>query len=200
MDGSPCLLRQDLLCLHPYFFVANLFAENDLVCGRSHHGFGSSVMLFTSRKPRLLLMLAILAAASGCSKSVPVAEVNGVIKMDGKPMPYIKIMFMPDSVKKTLGPISSGLSDDQGRFKLTCEDGRQGAVIGWHKVVVFEGPPNFNRAPRKGRRDDDEVVKKVTKPKAKGPPVPYRYTSSGTTPLSQEVKENKNDLEILLTH
>jgi hypothetical protein len=157
-------------------------------------------MFSTIPKPRLLLLLTILTAAAGCSKGVPVAEVNGVIKMDGKPMPFVKIMFMPDPGKKTLGPISSGVSDDQGRFKLTCEDEREGAVIGWHKVVVFEGPPNLNRTPRTGRRDDDEVVKKAPKAKAKGPHVPDRYTSSGKTPLSQEVKENKNELEIVLTH
>src|SRR4051794_33074290 len=86
--------------------------------------------------------------ASGCNKGVPVAEVSGIVKMDGKPVPNVKIMFMPDPQKGTAGPFSAGLSDDEGHFKLTCEDERSGAVVGWHKVVLLNSGENLYRTPR----------------------------------------------------
>jgi hypothetical protein len=155
-------------------------------------------MLGAISKPQVPLILAAFLTAAGCSKGPAVAEVVGLVTLDGKPMPNVKIMFMPDPGKGTVGPISSGFSDDQGRYTLTCEDERAGAVVGWHKVVVFDSNQNLYRTPRNGRRDDDEVVK-VTKPKATGRKVPDRYTSSGKTPLDLEVNATKNELEIPLT-
>lgn len=156
-------------------------------------------MRFAFRKYRFISILVALVTAAGCSKEVPVADVHGVIKMDGKPMPHTKVMFMPDPQKGTVGPISAGLTDDEGRFTLTCEDSRSGAVVGWHKVVVLEGSVNLYRTPRNGRRDDDEPVPKA-KPRKAGPKVPEKYTTAGKTPLEMEVKQTKNDLEIALTH
>ena len=149
----------------------------------------------------LLLCSAFLAVLSvaGCNKAVPVAEVSGIVKMDGKPVPNVKIMFMPDPQKGTAGPFSAGLSDDEGHFKLTCEDERSGAVVGWHKVVLLNSGENLYRTPRHGRRDDDEPVPKAPKAKKTGPKVPEKYTTAGKTPLEMEVKPTKNDLELLLS-
>ncbi len=155
-------------------------------------------MLHAIRKSRLLLIFTALLLAAGCSKGPPVAEVVGVVKFDGKPLPNVKIMFAPNPQRGTVGPISAGLTDDQGRFKLTCEDEREGAVVGWHKVVIIESGQSLYRSPRNGRRDDDEVVK-VTKTKPKGPHVPDKYRTIAKTPIDQEVKDSKNDLEITLT-
>jgi hypothetical protein len=148
--------------------------------------------------PQFILILAALTPLAGCSRGPVVAEVVGIVKLDGKPVPNVKIMFMPDPVKGTVGPISAGLTDDEGHFKLKCEDERDGAVVGWHRVVVFDGNQNLYRTPRNGRRDDDAPVVKQ-KPRAQGPHVPDKYSTSAKTPLELEVKDTKNNLEIPLT-
>jgi hypothetical protein len=155
-------------------------------------------MLGANRTPRLVCYFAVVLAAAGCNRGPQVAEVAGTIKLDGKPMTNVKVMFMPDPQKGTVGPISAGLTDDQGHFNLTCEDERPGAVVGWHKVVLFDSDQNLYRTPRHGRRDDDEPVAKV-KPRPKGPHVPDKYSAAGKTPLDMEVKATKNELEITLT-
>ncbi len=159
---------------------------------------GGGAMFHKIRKPRLVLICSALLLSVGCNKGPAVAEVVGIVKFDGKPLPNVKIMFAPNPQKGTVGPISAGLTDDQGRFKLTCEDEREGAVVGWHKVVIIESGQNLYRTPRNGRRDDDEVVK-VVKVKPKGPHVPDKYHTIAKTPLEEEVKDSKNDLEITLT-
>jgi len=148
---------------------------------------------------KLLLFLGILLIGSGCNRGVPVADVNGVIKMDGKPVPHVRIMFLPDPQHGTTGPFSAGLSDDEGRFKLTCEDEREGAVVGWHRVVLMNSGENLYRTPRHGRREEDEPVPKAPKAKKAGPKVPEKYGTAAKTPLEMEVKATKNDLELVLT-
>ena len=165
--------------------------------GEADVEFGGGGMLLMNFKPRVFIILAVLATIAGCAKQIPVAEVTGIVKLDGKPIPNVRIMFMPDPKKGTVGPISSGLSDDQGRYKLTCEDEREGAVIGWHKILVYNTGQNLFKTPRNGRRDDDAPAEKV-KPKPPGPKVPEKYTASGKTPLDLEVVAGKNELEIPL--
>ena len=144
------------------------------------------------------LILAGLTSLVGCNRGPAIAEVVGIVKLDGKPMPNVKIMFMPDPQKGTVGPISAAVTDDEGHFKLTCEDQRDGAVVGWHKVAIFDGSQNLYRTPRNGRRDDDAPVAKP-KPRPKGPHVPDKYASAAKSPLELEVKDTKNNLEIPLT-
>jgi hypothetical protein len=153
-----------------------------------------------SWKARYCLILFGISTLVGCSKGPTIAEVEGTLKLDGKPVPNVRIMFMPDPQKGTVGAISCGFSDEQGHFTLTYEDERPGAVVGWHKVVLLNGSINLYRTPRNGRRDDDDPVLKI-KPKAKtGPKVPEKYATAAKTPMEMEVKPTKNALELLLTH
>src|SRR5262245_22615782 len=77
---------------------------------------------------------------SACSSRPPFAEVSGVVLLDGKPMPDAIVQFLPDPDKNTEGPTSSGKTDEEGRFHLMSEDkyGRDGAVVGFHRVVVWD--------------------------------------------------------------
>lgn len=142
-----------------------------------------------------LLSMLVLAGLGGCSKGpVPVAEVEGIVTLDNKPLPEVRIMFFPDSLKEnaTSGPFSVGVSDDKGHYALKCEDGRAGAVIGSHKVAINDPRVVI---PRAGRNDD--VIAKV---KIIASRVPDRYTLAATTPLSKEVKAGgKQDIPIELT-
>lgn len=143
-----------------------------------------------------LLSMLVLAGLGGCSKGpVPVAEVEGFITLDNKPLPDVRIAFYPDALKEngTEGPFSMGRSDDKGHYVLQCQDGRAGAVIGTHKVAINDPRVVI---PRSGRGNDDAIAKvKIVASR-----VPDRYTLAATTPLSKEVKAGaKQDIALELT-
>jgi hypothetical protein len=151
-----------------------------------------------------LFALIALGAAAGCgASSVPVAPVAGVVTLGGKPLGHVRVQFLPDANQKTVGPASGGATDDQGRFKLTCADGRTGAVVGWHKVVINDMRVRLPRTPRHGAGTDDNVKTGnaddvVQKQVYQGPRVPDQYTTSGRTPLSIEVKPEKQEIPVEL--
>jgi hypothetical protein len=81
-----------------------------------------------------LLACAVALAAAGCHRSgLNLADVEGVVTLDGAPVGEAAVMFMP--VDSKLGPSASGVTDDQGRFTLTTAN-REGAVIGEHRVAI----------------------------------------------------------------
>jgi hypothetical protein len=64
-------------------------------------------------------------------------RVAGQVLLDGQPLTNGVINFVPD-----YGRGSTSLLDEQGRFALTCLDGRDGAVLGMHSIEIApDGPP-----------------------------------------------------------
>jgi hypothetical protein len=144
-------------------------------------------------KAHILCGLAVLWLAGGCGSGYRVAEVEGVVKSAGKPVPHLRIQFMPDPEKGTNGPTSSGTTDEEGRFTLVCADKRAGAVVGWHRVVITDlGVRTFKTV-----KDDDGKAAAKGKPQANR--VPDKYTSVAQTPLHVEVKSEKQEMAFDLT-
>jgi hypothetical protein len=130
------------------------------------------------------ISLGILAAVGCGGKPYQVALVDGVVIIRGQPGSKIRVQFIPDIDKSTNGPASSAITDEQGRFTLELkEDGgasaRPGAVVGHHRVVL----------------SDLQLAASAT-----GQGVPIRlkpeYSLPGSTPLKQEVKPEKQTIEI----
>ena len=125
------------------------------------------------------LLIALSLTATSCDSKPRVVPVSGVVKLDGAPMPDAQVEFLPDPDRGTIGPRSTAKTDTEGRFRLTCDDQRDGAVVGFHRVIVQDTrtfPPPRNRA-------------------AQGPPpvmpparLHERYESAAKTPLKQGVK------------
>jgi hypothetical protein len=142
-------------------------------------------------KAHTLCALAALWTTAGCSSRLPVAEVEGVVKLGDKPLPHVRIQFMPDPEKGMTGPISSAATDDQGRFKMVCIDGRPGAIVGWHRVVINDMGVRTYKTPREGRLEEDN---KKEKQKAQPNRVPDKFTTAAHTPLIKEVKAEKQEM------
>jgi hypothetical protein len=124
----------------------------------------------------------------GCGSGYRVGEVEGVVKAGGKPVPHLRVQFMPDPEKGTKGPISTGTTDEEGCFSLVCADKRPGAVVGWHRVVITDlGVRTFKTV-----KDDDGKAGPKGKPQAAH--VPDKYTSVAQTPLNVEVKPEKQEM------
>jgi hypothetical protein len=84
----------------------------------------SGKAFLTQAVPLLLFLLA------GCGGS-NVVPVTGTLTYKGEPVKNAYIDFVPAN-----GRPSWGETDEQGRFKLNYERGRDGALIGKHKVWV----------------------------------------------------------------
>jgi hypothetical protein len=91
----------------------------------------------TARRLSRFALLGLLLSA-GCGKSVAVAEVEGTLTCKGAPLENVLVEFVPDEERGTTGPRSSGVTDAAGHFVLRCADGRVGAVVGRHRVVLAQ--------------------------------------------------------------
>src|SRR5262245_63437214 len=98
----------------------------------------------------LVLMPAVAGCLAGCSRGPQLAEVEGTLKLRGKPLPGVMVCFIPDAEAGTPGPRSTGWTDEQGRYRLTCDKPYQpGAVVGKHRVIVLD-PEVFGDTPGGG--------------------------------------------------
>ena len=103
----------------------------------------------TGRLVRFAAAAALLALA-GCGKSPPqFTDVSGVVLLDGQPLPKARVEFVPQLSGFGAEMVSSGITDDQGRFTLARGNGGPpGAAVGTHRVMVSELPtPGEYRSP-----------------------------------------------------
>lgn len=82
----------------------------------------------------LTLAVGIFAMA-GCGGNPNLAEVSGLITLDGKPLPKAIITFTPNSG----GATSYGKSDESGRYRMMFAEGEPGAWVGASRVTIRTG-------------------------------------------------------------
>jgi hypothetical protein len=142
--------------------------------------------MFTLRYSLLLTSLIVL---SGCSRGPNLVEVEGALKLRGKPLPGVMVCFVPDAEAGTPGPRSTGWTDEKGYYRLMCDKPYQpGAVEGKHRVIVldpeaFDGPPGTVGVP------GPEVA--MTPPKGRKPKqmqFALKYLMPSETPLRVDVQ------------
>jgi hypothetical protein len=125
------------------------------------------------------LALALLLAG-GCRPGWKYNEqVEGTVKLDGAPIPNALVRFVPDD-PTTQAPASSGYTDDKGHFTLACENGKPGAVLAKHNVMVLAG--------RGG--DEAAATRRVN--------IPWAYGNPVATPLQVEVTADKHSYDLAL--
>ncbi len=119
---------------------------------------------------RSALAILLLAAAAGCGggNTISTAPVSGVVTLNGAPLANASISFQPIASGNP-GPPSSDQTDDEGNFTLHFADGKEGAVIGKHKVLIS----TRKMAPSAPNSDSEVEVEKELVPKSylESPPV-----------------------------
>jgi hypothetical protein len=146
--------------------------------------------MLTSFRARFSVMLlglgCFILAGCGAPKPPPFAEkVEGTLMMGKIPLVNVRVQFVPQDTSRGQLTISSATTDEKGFFSLKRDDnGKPGAVIGKHKVVLIAGRPAGS-----GSRDDDAG----SRPIVAAPPIPPSYANVGLTPLEIEVTPNKTD-------
>lgn len=139
--------------------------------------------------------------AMGCSRQADVGQVSGRVLLDGKPLPHVQVEFLPNSPGKTDVPLpmSLGETDEAGRYELRATDGRPGAVVGEHRVVVRDVA--LPAGGRIGSRAEAERTTSGAGPvlPASAIRLPAVYGSAGASPLRANVKSGEQSLDLELS-
>lgn len=133
------------------------------------------------------IVFVVLAAAVGCGPpAAPLVPAEGVIKINGAPAGNLLILFtpVPESGGKAVG--STAVSDAAGRYVLKSDDGRDGVVVGPHKVTVVD----------KNLESDDDASPGKRTARNRVPPL---YAVPGTTPLDVVVEPGKKEYDLAVT-
>jgi hypothetical protein len=137
-----------------------------------------------------LLGLLLLLLLGGCPKKyIMNAQVEGTVKIDGAPLPNIVVQLVPDVTSGEQSPGSTGATDEQGHYALTCDNGKAGAVLGKYRVVVLAG--------RGGGRGDDREAGGVRR--TGGTFVPPVYGVAAKTPLKMDVTADQHTYDLNLS-
>lgn len=152
-------------------------------CGKSMFGVG-------------WLALAQVVCLGSCQHDPP-AMVEGTLRLNGKPLDNCLVTFFPESSPGTKFTQATGLTDQQGLFRLRSNQ-HEGAALGWHRVTVQDMSVSTGV-----HRRDNGPVDAETNPTQPPPPLRHsrvaeRYVSLTATPLRQEIKPGHQviDLEI----
>ncbi len=80
----------------------------------------------------------VLTGAVGCGGS-EIVPVSGVVKLNGKPYRNAVVSFQPVGNRDSPNPGrgSAGVTDADGRYTLTYDGERPGALVGKHRVRIF---------------------------------------------------------------
>ncbi|QDV66798.1 hypothetical protein Poly24_04860 [Rosistilla carotiformis] len=129
-----------------------------------------------------LVAILLLIASVGCGRSSGLVmpetgEVEGIVTMDGQPLPNVSVIFQPQDDPQARA--SMGVTDAQGHYTLSYHTDKQGALIGSHKVSVTT-PTD---APDPSGQAED--------------PIPAKYNSKSE--LVVEVQAGSNDIPLELT-
>jgi hypothetical protein len=92
--------------------------------------------------------------------------------------------------------IAAGTTDEQGHFKLTCANGKEGACACENKVTVTDPP-----TPESGRGMSGQAQMAAARFKAslKNRPIPEKYGTLAQSTLSVTVTPGHKDYELKLS-
>jgi hypothetical protein len=136
----------------------------------------------------MLATALLTCVVGGCAEPPPsIAPVEGVVRLNGKPLARVEIRFFP---MLNRGPeyIAHGVTDEQGRFTLTC-NGQPGACVCENRVVIQEAelPSHL-----KGENAQEELARYFQK--LGGRPLPPRYQNLADSPLTANVTEGQQTI------
>ena len=140
-------------------------------------------------------LVAAALALPGCSKSPPpIVAAGGVVLLNGQPLPNAQVQFIPMIQGFGAEYIAVGVTDEKGRFTLTC-NGQPGACACENRVTVTDAPP-----PEKTRGLSDSAQTEMTRYYAglKNRPIPPDYGSVAKTSIVIKVTPGQSDYTLEL--
>ncbi len=99
-------------------------------------------MITLRRSHSLALGLLTTVLLAGCGSSgVSLSTVEGVVLLDGQPLPNAIVEFQPDDRTGKVRP-SIGETGADGKYRLRYSKDQHGAVVGKHKVLITTFSPS----------------------------------------------------------
>ena len=109
----------------------------------------------------------------GCNRGPKIATVRGTVTLDDAPLPYAAVVFNPEN-----GRPAGATTDENGKYKLNFTEGRQGALLGTHRVII-----TTRRDPWKDKQGNPQP--------GSGERLPAEYNTNSTLKFTVEAgKEN----------
>ncbi|HEY1376058.1 MAG TPA: hypothetical protein VGF55_04660 [Gemmataceae bacterium] len=129
-------------------------------------------------------VLALAAAAAGCSGDPKLVPVTGTVKLDGKPVEGVRVYFWPTDMtaKSFQNRMAIGFSDKTGRFALKGTNG-DGIATGDYKVT-FARPMARGKASDPNLKAEETGAHETLKPE---------YTDQDKTKQTATVSEASHD-------
>lgn len=149
--------------------------------------------------------LLILLLAVGCGAAKKTSKVEGVVIVDGKPMPGVAVKFVNQDKKSR---DADGYTDENGVFRLTTFNTNDGAVPGSYKVTLSKplaSEGNAADSPTVDPKQPQSMINAMqgyaqTQGKGAGKPksaLPDVYAKADSTPLKYEIPyDGKIEIEI----
>jgi hypothetical protein len=142
---------------------------------------------------RAILLAALAALGSGCSKPPPpIVPAEGIVRLDGKPLKRAEVRFLP-AIGYGAEYVAVGVTDDNGRFKLTCK-GLPGACACENYVLIGEAP-----LPPELRSESAQAELARYFQKLGGRPIPQKYSSLAENALTAAVAAGAKDFSFDLS-
>jgi len=135
------------------------------------------------RSALIVVSLGVSILATGCGDSNFNKKVEGVVTLNGKPLPNVRVIFVPVVNEGALAVNSAGVTDGNGNFAMAADNKKKGAMIAKHKVVIVQG-----RTTSRSRDDEDETT--TSNPSSEK--LPAEYTDASRTPIEVDVTPNKH--------
>lgn len=159
-----------------------------------------------------LIAVIMLSAVVGCGESGPtLVPLAGAITLDGQPLPFKSLMLIPTD--GTPGHGAGGYSDGQGNYQLRaivpgavkdfpgCPPGKYQVVVSEPQVPISDA--DFAEPAAQVVAESDEpapaimLLDMAPKKPVKGA-IPSMYTSDKTSPLTIEVVEGSEVMNVEL--
>lgn len=70
-------------------------------------------------------------SCTGCYRGPKIATVRGTVTLDGEPLAHAAVVFNPEK-----GRPAGATTNEDGEFALNFTQGRSGALIGEHRVII----------------------------------------------------------------
>lgn len=137
-------------------------------------------MSMRSSLRNLAWVAGLVLIGAGCGGPAPseLAPVRGKVIFRGKPLTTGTIVFVPDPMRNTPGPLARADVQPDGSYQLKSGDAT-GAATGWHRVTIVAVVPT---ASVPGQR--------FARPR---PLLPEKYRDPELSGLSCEVKPGRDN-------
>ena len=109
------------------------------------------------RRRQSPLLVAALAGLAGCGpgNGLTLGRVHGTISLEGEPVRFGYVTFLPDSTAGTNGPPATSSIREDGSFVISTEQSDDGAIVGTHKVAVIGLDPDPLPGEDRPKPEDD---------------------------------------------